>query len=36
MHKTLFLIVTLCCSALPTLASAAACDSQELRDDLQW
>ncbi len=36
MRRTLFLIVTLCCSAMPTLASAAACDSQELLDDLQW
>lgn len=36
MHKTLFLIVTLCCSAAPTLAFAAACDTQEMFDDLQW
>ena len=36
MHKTLFLIVAMCCSAMPTLASAAACDGQQLLDDLQW
>jgi hypothetical protein len=36
MHKTLFLIVAMCGSAMPTLASAATCDGQQLMDDLQW
>ncbi len=36
MHKTLFLIAAMCCSAVPTLAFAAACDTQEMFDDLQW
>ena len=36
MHKTLFLIVAMSCSAVPTLASAAGCDGQQLLDDLQW
>jgi hypothetical protein len=36
MHRTLFLVVTMCCFAMPTLASAATCDGQQLHDDLQW
>jgi hypothetical protein len=36
MQKTLFLIVAMCGSAMPTLASAATCDGQQLMDDLQW